>query len=133
MPNSIKAIADGKIRPDMERADVPDTREITVVTLRQTVEDVKIAAPAYVSEPTPPPSRIIPVTYIEIVPAKVVRLEDRAYRVIDALELLAELADPAIADKVIEILREDGERASRVLEGIHAVSQVEAALKSRLS
>ena len=120
------ALADGRINPDMERDDVP----IEVPTIEAQPETVvsvdTVAAPARAvtvhSYKTETPS------YWSDAKADA---EDRAERVIDALELLA--ADPAVADDVIEILCDDGERLARVLEGIQAISRIEAALRSRLS
>ena len=123
------ALADGKVRPDMQRADVAGA---TAVTLRTTFEDVKGATPYTVPELRPTLSgKAVVVT--EAAPARAfgpVKVEtvetgssywsdpttfhagDRSERVINTLEMLA--ADPAVADKVVKTLQDDGERRSKV-------------------
>jgi hypothetical protein len=125
------ALDDGTINPEMTRDDIPE--RVVVYNVKKSETPPTTIVPVYVDASNESvPARVIVPHYVEAPQNRIA--DDRADRLIDALELLAELADPALADKLVEMLRElDPDRLFRVREAIHAISQIEAALKSRLS
>ncbi len=133
-------VADGSINPDMTRDDFESVRTYT-----QT-----IISPSYVSVAKPQPRTVVPVyakenprvpaiRYVRVVEAgKSMTVSEtatarrrQAHRVIESLELLAELlADEDTAKEVAESLRTRGEDLFRVTCALQALADLKTAIDS---
>jgi hypothetical protein len=131
------ALDDGTINPEMTRVDIPLRVEIVNV-VQESDGQPEIVTITTVPALAGVPARVPVGGYITEEGEQVPRWSDttnvdvRVERLIEALEQLAELADPAAVNRLIENLDELGPvRLSCVHEAVHAISRIEAALKSR--
>jgi len=122
------ALADGTIHPEMTRADIPERVHVTRIETPRRESTVSVE---YVDAPATP-TRVVDVHYVEPQPrlSDMRKAEDRAERLVDALESLAELADSAVRESVLKMLRElDHERQTRVRQAVHAIGIIENAVR----